>query len=742
MRFDRAALLVIVFLECSTGDPAEPRYAPNDASADAVDAGPVRARFGLDARPSNRTCHAPERPVQPISAKLEVAFSGVDLPYLTGLAQPPGDKTQWFASRVDGYLVSFPANATTPPDPKVVIDLVTSPTNPLGRGLEGGLLSFAFHPRFADNGQVFVSYTTKGGPADCNSILVRYTSTDKGETFGSPQVILGPFDQPTVSHKGSTVAFDADGKLYVSFGDGGDSLLGQSLEGFFSKVLRIDVDAPPSPGLAYAIPDDNPFKNGGGPPEMFARGFRNPFRFSFDRVSNDLWLGDVGNAKWEEVDLVRAGGNYGWPCREGAHEFAFDAATGCPRSLGLTDPVIEHEHAAPYPSRSVTGGVVYRGNAIPSLVGAYVYGDFKSQEVFALTFDPTTGSPVRTLLNPDGPFGGWTSFAEDADGEITITNLYGEHFEIVPAAAAPVPTFPERLSKTGCVDASAPTKLAEGVIAYSVNAPAFEDGAVVERAFAIPDDAKIERRPDGDFILPNDSVVLETLSIGGNRIETRLLARSADGAWSGYSYEWLDDQSDALLLPANKTKRIGDRKWTFPRRSDCVACHNGASAGTVALDVGQLNAEFHYASTNRIANQLATFEHVGLIAGPSFGDPRSLPAYQAPTSGAPIADRARSWLHANCAHCHRKDNAATPTFDLRYTSAFAETATCNVPAQRDDFGIAGAALVTPSMPATSVLLRRLRAPAAARMPPLASTRIDEDGAALIEGWIASVGSCP
>ncbi|MBX3192532.1 MAG: PQQ-dependent sugar dehydrogenase [Labilithrix sp.] len=664
------------------------------------------------------------------------------------MAQAPGDNSRWFAGLRDGKIVAFSA-ASPPASPTIVADLALLSGMPMAYGSEGGLLDFAFHPKFAQNGQLYVSWTTDGGPADLRSVVSRLTSTDNGVTFSQHSTILGPFDQPDGNHNGGGVQFGPDGFLYLSFGDGGGGSdaykNGQTRSGFFSKILRIDVDSPPPPGATYAIPEGNPFKSGGGEPATFARGFRNPFRFTFDRGSGDLWVGDVGEARWEEINHVQLGGNYGWPCREGATEF-FTPQTDperCSSTMGLVDPIIAIEHSSTSPSRSVTGGLVYRGTSIPGLVGTYVFGDFITQELFGLSFDPTSGSPVTSVLNADGtPAASWVSFAQDAAGELFAIALEGEVYAMVPAGPQPSKIFPDRLSKTGCVDATDAKKPAPGLIPYGVNAQLWSDGASKERWLAVPDGKTISVADDGDFELPVGSVVMKTFSVAGKLVETRLLVRHDDGDWAGYDYEWNDAQTDALLLEANKTKKVGSATWYFPSRADCVRCHTAAARRTLGLELGQLNGDLTYTSTNRIANQLATLDHIGMFDTPLGTPIAQIVAYPNPLGTSPVDGRARAYLHANCSQCHRPGNPTRSDMDLRFFVPLRDTNACATAPKVDDLGVPGAKLLDPGSPGSSVLSLRVHAFGAARMPPLATSVIDAQGTALLDDWIRSLASCP
>jgi uncharacterized repeat protein (TIGR03806 family) len=715
-------------------------------------ASPARSRFGLDVRPSNTTCVAPARPPSAAPVALQRVFANVTLggasPFLNGpmvMAQPPGDKTRWLLARRDGVIVTFPSNRAldpTPYDPPVVVDVAAQSGKPVLTDGEQGLHAIAFHPSFAQNGRLYVSFITTGpgGGAPYETEIGYLTSLDGGASFTGPYNTVLTYPRETPMHNGGSLAFGKDGYLYMSAGDGVDSTLPQFMTSLRGKVLRIDVDDVP-PGKTYGIPKTNPFAGGGGLPEIFAWGFRNPFRLTIDRATGDVWVGDVGQDSWEEIDRVERGGNYGWPCREGAHDAELRPER-CPSRSGLIDPIWEYAHEGATAGGSVTGGYVYRGTAITGFQGTYVYGDFITKRLSALTFDGAAWK--STLLNPDGPADGYTSFAEDDDGEIYVISLVDEViYKLVPKAASAPSTFPDRLSKTGCVDTASATRLAAGVIPYGVNAPLWSDGADKERWMALPDGKTITVGADGDFDLPAGSVLGKTFSLGGKRIETRLYVRHDDGDWAGYAYEWNDEQTDAVLLPSSKAKAVGAQTWTIPSRTDCARCHTPGAGRSLGLEIGQLNGDMLYPSTKRTANQLATLEHIGMLTAPLGAEPPALPAYPRPFGDGPLEARARAYLHANCSGCHRPNGgAARSTMDLRFAVALEGTNTCLVAPTVDNLGQADASILRPGAPERSILALRLHATDAKRMPPLGRQLVHTQGATLIDDWIRAIAACP
>ena len=285
--------------------------------------------------------------------------------------------------------------------------------NKVSYGGEMGLLGLAFHPNFKQNGYLYVNYT-KNNPRE--TVISRYKSsaTDARQVDPASEVILFTFRQPYANHNGGKVAFGPDGYLYIATGDGGSGgdphNNGQNRATLLGKILRIDVDG--TGKGQYGIPADNPYKanKAGFREEIYAYGLRNPWRFSFDKKGN-LWTGDVGQDKIEEIDIVTNGGNYGWRVREGNAGFKANEKVDTP----VTEPVHTYTHTNG--DLSVTGGYVYAGKAMPALTGKYVFADYVSGRVWALTPNET-GKAQNQLISER--VGTVSAFGEDRAGELYI----------------------------------------------------------------------------------------------------------------------------------------------------------------------------------------------------------------------------------------------------------------------------------------------------------------------------------
>jgi glucose/arabinose dehydrogenase len=305
------------------------------------------------------------------------------------------------------------------------------------RGNEEGFLGLAFHPRFRENDQFFVYYTAMATEENPHlSVISRFhvSTTDPNRADPSREEVLLTIKQPYWNHNGGTVVFGPDGYLYIGLGDGGAGGdphgNGQNLQTLLGSILRIDVDHQ-DPGLKYAIPKDNPFagrKDARG--EIWAYGIRNAWRVTFDRQTGACWTGDVGQDTWEEIDVIRRGGNYGWNLREGLHSFGPNGSG--PRS-DLIEPIWEYHHDV---GKSITGGHVYRGKQVPELEGAYLYADFVTGQIWALWYDVEQEQVLanREIIPRGLPV---MSFGEDDAGEVYFTTQEGGvHKFVSPTTAA------------------------------------------------------------------------------------------------------------------------------------------------------------------------------------------------------------------------------------------------------------------------------------------------------------------
>ncbi|MEP7313359.1 MAG: PQQ-dependent sugar dehydrogenase [Pseudomonadota bacterium] len=713
--------------------PATPAPAPTPPPA-----------AGLDARPANASCLAPARSGGSTGVVASRAFPSLSFASPVALLQAPGDPARWFVVEQGGVVRRF-VNSDSSTSSAVFVDLSGRVTF----SGEAGLLGLAFHPQFPTDPRAFVFYSTGSSPLTTRIAELR--STDAGQTLDpASERILLTITKPESNHNGGHLAFGPDGFLYAGVGDGGGGGdmhgtigNGQNMDTLLGKMLRIDVNATPPAGRRYAIPAGNTFASGqfcsdGGTAtpgnrcaEIYASGLRNPWRFSFDRQGGTLWVADVGQGNWEEVNRVTSGGNYGWRCREGAHAFS----SNCGGATGLIDPVAEYSHAE---GSSITGGFVYRGTANPQLVGRYVVGDFGSGRIWSIAAD---AAPTVTLTSGTDTGLNIASFGEGVDGELYAVHYGGTLHRLMQATGATA-NVASQLSQTGCVSASAPTTPATGLIPYAPNAAFWSDGALKERFLALPDGQNIVVTADGDFDFPNGSVLVKNFRIGTQLVETRLFMRHPDGVWAGYSYEWNAAGTDATRVVGGKTVSVAGQSWTYPSEAQCLQCHTSAAGHTLGLAIDQLNGTLTYPATARSANQITTLNAIGTLSPPVTQDPANLARLPDPAGTvATVAERARAYLHVNCANCHRPGGGTPDTMDLRYTTALPLTNACNAAPAAGDLGITGARLLMPGSAAQSLIVARMNRRTAGAMPPLASNIVDAAGVALLTSWVNSLTSC-
>ena len=550
---------------------------------------------GIDQRPANTSCVAPARPAGGASVTTEdpfAAFPGFG--GITKIVQAPGDSSRWFVVQKLGRIRVFDVSdpGTTP----LYLDIDDRVRNV---DSEEGLLSMAFHPNFPTTPEMFVSYTAGTSAANRHSRISRIILNDTDNPTSFTEEILLTVDQFASNHNGGDIAFGPDGYLYIGFGDGGGGGdpqgTGQNRTNLLGAMLRIDVLGVAFPSPAYNIPADNLFAanpkcgstliNGANCPEIYAWGLRNPWRWSFDEPTGQLWLGDVGQGDWEEVDIIERGGNYGWNICEGANRYPPSGAA-CATG-GLIDPVSEYPHTNG--NISITGGYVYRGTAIPALFGRYVFADYASGRIWALQTDGQGGYTRELLI--DTPFL-ISAFAIGEDDELYFVDFgNGRLRRLIPSGGGPVNTIPDDLSATGCADPGDPTQPSSGLVPYAPNAPFWSDGADKSRWIGLPDGTTVDINGEDDFVFPNGTVIRKDFSLAGQLIETRLFMRHPDGVWAGYTYEWNPAETAATRVIGGKTRQVGGQEWIYPSEGECMQCHTNAAGFALGPEIAQLNGD-------------------------------------------------------------------------------------------------------------------------------------------------------
>jgi glucose/arabinose dehydrogenase/mono/diheme cytochrome c family protein len=621
--------------------------------------------------------------------------------------------------------------------------------------IDGLAIGQTFHPDYVHNGFIYFGLNGPIRGRAKTTQVVRYTVDRHPPGHIDPNSKRLIIEWLSGGHDGGDLAFGNDGYLYVSSGDGSSgsdaNVTGQSLDDLLGAVLRIDVDHP-DPGRNYSVPKDNPFVGRpGARPELWAYGLRNPWRLSFDRESGQLWVGQNGQDLWEQVYLIKKGGNYGWSLTEGSHMFLASRKAGPDPIL---PPTAEHSHSE---ARSITGGRVYRGTRLPELVGAYLYGDWSTGRVWGIKHDGTKEIWHRELV--DTPFN-ITGFGTDHAGEMYVIDQVSGFYRLEPTTEADKPSqpFPTRLSETGLF-ASVPAHTPHpAAIPFEVNAPQWADGAIMERFAALTGLERIVQKPQlnagGTWTLPNGSVLVQTLSLDRiegsakpvrKRVETRLLVRQ-QGEWVGYSYRWNAEQTDAELVPttgvgetfevADASEPEGRREqlWRFPSRTECLVCHSRAAGFVLAFSPLQLDRDRDYGGT--VDNQLRSLEHIGVFQGrlPKREDskPRLVNPYH---SGASLEARVRSYLHVNCSTCHVSEGGGNAPMEMGLATPLEDTRLIDEAPIHERFDIPDAKIVASGAPDRSVLYKRITRRGTSQMPPLMSTEVDREAVELIAKWI-------
>jgi uncharacterized repeat protein (TIGR03806 family) len=673
------------------------------------------------------------------------AFPNLTFTDPVAMLQAPGSNSRWFVIEKPGVIRAFD-NSPTVATTQVFLD-IRSRVVQLGE-CECGLLGLAFHPNFPATNRVYINYND----TQFRSITSEFTSPDGGLTLdpNSERVLL-TVNKPFDNHNGGQLAFGADGFLYIGLGDGGGGgdpqENAQNPQRLLGKMLRIDVNSVQRP---YGIPSDNPFAgnarcnvNGTGTqncPEIYALGLRNPWRWSFDQPTGDLWVADVGQGQFEEIDRIVRGGNYGWDNREGAH--CFEPEIGC-ITAGMIDPLAEYDHSM---GQAITGGYVYRGTQTTNLFGRYIFGDFGSGMIASLTPGAGGTFTITPLVQPGATPPGApgqlqpSAFGQANNGELFLLDYVRGHIHqlIFTGGGGGGDNVPQQLSATGCINTSsagAPPLLS--LIPYAPNAPFWSDGAGKERWIGLPNGLNIAVQGDGDWDPPNGTVLVKHFRIGNQLVETRLFMRHPDGVWAGYTYEWNAGQTEATRVTGGKTVMVAGQNWIFPSEAQCMQCHTQAAGYSLGLETAQLNGSLTYAQTGRNANQITTLNGVHVLSPPVSANP---PSYANPSdTNRSLMERARAYLHTNCANCHRPQGPTPVALDLRHDTALSQTGVCDVSPTEGDLGIVNARIVAPGDHARSVLLARMsRRQDAFQMPPLASTVRDTAGEQLISAWIDSL----
>ncbi len=654
------------------------------------------------------------------------AFPNLRFERPTCIASPRDGSDSLFVAEQDGRIKGFENDRDTKKT-WVALDIRKKVSR---QHNEEGLLGLAFDPAFKKNRAVFAYYSTS---EPRRTVLMRYKATSNRRYFDrrSESLVLRQ-RQPTGSHNGGCMAFGPDGMLYLSIGDGGEAGdphgHGQNLQDWLGTILRIDV----SGAQRFAVPPDNPFANTQHVrPEIWAYGFANVRGLGFDSVTGDLWASDAGAGKFEEINHVRAGSNYGWPLREGADVHSKGNAL-----TPLRGPVAVFPRGT---ARRLVGGIVYRGRRLPQLVGAYLCADYETGTMWALRFDGTRVKERRRL----GRAPGITHFGTDAAGEVLCTAADGYVYTLAPwSGDKSKAVFPQRLSETGLFSDIASVTPIPALIPYDVSTPLWSDGAGKSRFVMLPDLEKVKIAKDGTYDFPVGTIFVKhffqgaTIESAFRRLETRLYTRGAEG-WAGYTYVWSDDRSDAFLIDGRVEKTFQSdgkvSKWTFPSRGDCSSCHTAVANEILGFRREQLDISMKYGDLEM--NQLDALEAMGVFEGKNKRK-HTWPAW--PAEGEDLDRQVRAYLDANCAMCHQPDGPGNANIDLRYDTPLKKTNVLDRKPGMWNLGVFDARLIAPGDPERSILYLRMKRTDLKGMPTIAHNIPDENALARIEKWIRAM----
>jgi putative heme-binding domain-containing protein len=609
------------------------------------------------------------------------------------------------------------------------------------QGREGSFYALTFDPNFQSNSFIYVCYAQKSDLPEGSRVSRFKVKMDPEPTIdlASEEVLITWLSG---GHNGCCLKFGKDGYLYISTGDGAgpnppDPLrTGQDVTDLLSSILRIDVHNG-SDGKKYRVPADNPFVGREKiRPEIWAYGFRNPWRMGFDPKTGDLWVGDVGWELWELVYLVERGGNYGWSIVEGRQPVLPNDPRG---PTPILPPIKEHPHSE---AASITGGVVYYGKKFTELTGAWVYGDWETGKIWGIRakdkkvdwLEELTDSATRII-----------AFAEDAQDEVWVLDYNGGIYELVANPQADTPqNFPKKLSETGIFSSLEKLTPAPGVYPFKVDAAMWNDFAEAQRWLALPDESTVNTR-ERPWRYPSNAVLVRNITLAmerGNpsaekRIETQLLHFNGDG-WGAYSYRWNDEQTDATLVAAegaDELLKVKDatvpggvrlQPWRFSARAECLRCHNPWCGTALGFQPEQLGAQFDALEELKLI-QSRPKEPVRQVVSPN-------------DKAADLHARARSYLHINCSHCHRENAGGSVPSIMNFELPLDKMRMVDARPVLGDLGLKQGKVIAPGEPFSSVALFRVSATGRSRMPYIGTELVDEDGISLLREWIESLKS--
>lgn len=716
-------------------------------------------------------------------------------------AYPVGETNRLYVAQRAGQIRVVNNLSAANPSQAVFMDLgayLTSIGQSLPTSDEYGLLSMAFHPNYNQNGYFYCWFSIMiDGQA--HERLARFQATGTAGSYNAAASadpatmtpLLTIYDQ-AVNHNGGDLSFGADGYLYLSLGDeggGGDFYNNARFinKDFWGQMLRLDVDSNPG-NLApnahsqpastshpsavhagtYKVPADNPFigytswHNLAVDPatvrtEIFATGFRNPFRFTIDPPTGRIFLGDVGQMLWEEVDIVVKGGDYGWSWREGLHSYSSFNAPSTPPANGFNpiDPIFEYDHTndgggsgndAIIYGTSVCGGIIYRGNQLTELQGKYIFCDiFGGGGIIAALTETSPGVWTGQQLTTRPQI---VDFGTDPrDGEPLLCGLGGTIYKLVRSGTTGTAP-PATLSATGAFSNLTTLTPNAGIVPYDPNVAFWSDYAIKSRWFCIKNTSDtITFNSAGNWTFPTGMVWIKHFDIETTRgspatrrrLETRFLVKTATDVY-GLSYKWRTDQTDADLVAESGLTEVipsssPSQTWRYPSRGECVTCHTAAGGHALSFNTPQLNHTRDYGAG--LQNQIQALSDAGYFSTPVTGV-NNLPAFTAAADTTQSLEwRVRSYLAVNCVQCHQPGGASQGYWDARITTS-TDLANLINGALVNNANDATNRFAVPGDASHSMLPKRQQGNGVTRMPPLGTFERDLVNEQLVSDWIASL----
>ncbi|MEK7780672.1 MAG: PQQ-dependent sugar dehydrogenase [Verrucomicrobiota bacterium] len=706
---------------------------------------------------------------------LSNAFPTVSLSQPVCITSPPDETNRLFILEKGGNIV--------------VITNLASPTRTVFMSLtvltdsESGLIGLAFHPGYATNGYFYVfstrSVTTTQGSGRHQRIS-RFQAVPPNANTASAATELTLLQQidNAGNHNGGDLQFGPDGYLYASVGDEGAQYNGSRhaqiiTNKFFSAIPRLDVDKRPgnlSPNFHpanstnYFIPANNPFvgvSNFNGQTfsstnvrtEFYSIGYRNPWRMSFDPATGYLYVADVGQDFYEEVSVITNGANAGWAYYEGKQLakplYPSQATILTNPPPGLTVPIQDYAHGSGnFQGNSISGGLVYRGDRISQLYGAYIFGDYTSGNIWFLRYDGSNTVPFQRITGAAGP----VAFGRDPrNGDVLVAQINNSQIGRLEYNSTPVGApLPPTLAATGAFsDMTALTPNA-GIVAYDLNVPFWSDNAIKSRWFSIPNtNLTMTFNATGNWLFPTGSVWIKHFELeltngvpaSRKRLETRFIVKNTNGVY-GITYRW-DSATNATLVPEsgldeeftiNEGGNIRTQVWHYPSRSECLACHTPHGGFALGFNTAQLNRDLNYGGTT--TNQIEALRLAGYF-GNSISNRYLLPALAPATDNAVSREyRVRSYLAANCAHCHQPGGIVSALWDARSATPGPQNGVINGPLN-NNYGSTNNRVVAPGSLPNSILYQRVANLGSGHMPPLATSVVNTQAVALLAAWITN-----